>query len=587
MSHSLWIRLSLCSPRMLFCCALLACCAQSSFAQISPGPLSQAHAQLEGLTKCLSCHEVGQQTSNAKCLQCHVALTQRLQSGRGYHARITSATAKGATDKAKLCATCHSDHHGVEFALIRWEKGEANFDHRQAGYVLEGRHAQATCRACHQPKNIQENFAADATVRSAKTFLGLSQNCLSCHGDEHRGQLGKDCARCHDNSGWKPAAKFAHARAQFVLTGRHKQVACAKCHLEKSAQEKVGTETIAAFVQYTGLPFSNCAPCHQDPHRGGLGNACAKCHATEGWNIIRGGAFNHDATDFPLRGQHRNLACEKCHTRGDFKKKLAHQACRDCHQDAHAGQFARRADKGRCESCHTVEGFAPARFTLVEHQRTAFDLTGAHLASPCANCHARQSAGAFAGKLLFVFPQQECAACHPDPHAGQFAAQMKKGGCEVCHAQESWHKTKFNHDKARFALQGTHRTVACEKCHPREEGVLLKAEMRPSVRLPIFANFTANQVTRYRPLHLRCVDCHQDVHRGQFGMGKQARCEKCHQPTHWNELVFVHNRDSGFKLEGAHEKVACEKCHVAKRLKDQTMLVVYKPLAKECASCHR
>ncbi|MEK7727300.1 MAG: hypothetical protein AAB354_02740 [candidate division KSB1 bacterium] len=561
--------------------------AAPALAQISPGPLARAHTQLEGLTKCLSCHEVGHQTSNAKCLRCHVAIAQRLQSSRGFHARITLPTAKGAAEKAKLCATCHSDHHGVEFALIHWENGAANFDHRQTGYVLEGKHAQAQCRDCHQSKNMQEKFAADTTVRRTKTFLGLAENCLSCHGDEHRGQLGKDCTRCHDNSGWKPAAKFAHERAQFVLTGKHKLVACAKCHLEKSVHEKVGTEGVAAFVQYTGLPFSNCTPCHSDPHRGSFGNACAKCHATEGWNIIRGSAFNHDLTDFPLRGKHRNLACEKCHARGDFKKKLAHQVCRDCHEDAHAGQFARRADQGRCESCHSVEGFVPPRFTLAEHQRTAFALTGAHLAAPCGQCHTRQTAGAFAGKLLFVFPQQQCAACHPDPHAGQFAAQMQKGGCEICHRNESWRQTKFDHNTARFALKGAHQAVACAKCHSQENAAAKKAMTLPVVRLPIFANAALDKVARYRPLAFRCADCHSDVHRGQFGGKEQVRCEKCHQSTHWNELLFMHNRDSGFKLEGAHEKVACAKCHSSQKMKDQTMLVIYKPMAKECAACHR
>jgi hypothetical protein len=92
---------------------------------------------------------------------------------------------------------------------------------------------------------------------------------------------------------------------------------------------------------------------------------------------------------------------------------------------------------------------------------------------------------------------------------------------------------------------------------------------------------------RYRPLDSRCADCHQDVHRGQFGKKGAVRCEKCHRSTMWNELLFVHNRDSAFKLDGAHEKVPCAKCHFAMKLKDQTFVVVYKPLRKECAACHR
>lgn len=549
---------------MAWLCAIFAA---PLLAQISPGPLSQAHAQLEGLTKCLSCHEVGQKLSNAKCLKCHTAIDARLQQRRGFH---TTAMAP-----SKTCAVCHSEHNGATYALIHWEKNETSFDHRQSGYFLEGNHARAGCRDCHQSKNLQDKFSNDPTVRPAKTFLGLSQNCLSCHGDEHRGQLGTACERCHDFSGWKPAAKFAHERAQFVLTGKHQSVACAKCHLEKAAREKVGTESVAAFAQYTGLPFSNCTPCHQDPHRGGFGGACAKCHVTEGWKSLRSGSFNHDRTAFPLRGKHVLVKCEKCHRNGDFKKKLAHQACRDCHQDAHAGQFAKRTDQGRCESCHAVEGFVPARFTLAEHQKTAFPLAGAHFAVACSACHTRQSAGPFAGKLLFVFPNQRCQACHQEPHLGQFKARVAKGGCEVCHRNEAWSQTKFDHNAARFALVGAHAKIACSKCHPRE-----------SVAATIRGQKQNASFVRYQPLSFRCVACHHDAHHGQFGNKERVRCEKCHRATAWPELLFEHNRDSAFKLEGAHAKAPCEKCHVAMKTKDQAFVVVYKPLKKECAACH-
>jgi hypothetical protein len=550
-------------------------------AQISPGPLSRAHTQLEGITKCLSCHEAGQRTSNAKCLKCHAAIAQRLQQRRGFHATIM------ARDQSKPCASCHSDHHGLDFALIFWEKGEANFDHRQAGYVLEGKHAQTGCRDCHRPQNIQEKFAKDANVNADKTFLGLAQNCRGCHGDEHRGQLGTACERCHDFTGWKPAAKFSHDRAQFVLTGQHKNVACAKCHPAQAAREKVGTEPIAEFVQYTGLSFSNCVPCHQDPHRGGFGNDCKKCHTTETWKKIPTGAFNHDLTDFPLRGKHVNGACEKCHAGGNFKKKLAHQFCRDCHQDAHAGQFVRRADKGRCESCHQVEGFVPSRFALAEHQKSAFPLLGSHLATPCGVCHFRQQTGKLAGKLLFVFPDQRCAACHQDVHAGQFAARLAKGDCDICHRNEDWHATKFDHNTARFALVGAHQKAACGKCHPSETRSANLMPAAISAQMPPVNRVLPTDFVRYRPRAFRCADCHQDVHRGQFGKKETVSCEKCHQPTLWSELLFVHNRDSSFKLDGAHIKVSCEKCHFPLQLKDQTFLVIYKPLKQECAACHR
>lgn len=549
-------------------------------AQISPGPLARAHAHLEGVTRCLSCHQAGKKSSNDRCLSCHTAIGLRLEQRRGLHAAIMAQEAE------RSCASCHSEHNGRDFALIFWEDGEERFDHRRAGFALEGKHAQVACRDCHQPGNIQEDFAHDATVRPAKTFLGVAQKCARCHGDEHRGQLGAACERCHDFSAWNPAAKFAHTQAQFLLTGRHKEVACAKCHPEKAAAEKVGREKAPVFVQYTGLLFGNCIPCHQDPHRGSFGNECAACHSTEGWRNIRSGSFNHDLTAFPLRGRHTRVACEKCHGSLGFKKRIAHAACRDCHQDAHAGQFAQRADQGKCESCHSVEGFSPALFTLAQHQRASFQLRGAHLATPCGQCHARQTAGALAGKLLFAFPRQSCSACHPDEHAGQFAARMANKGCEVCHVNEDWHQTKFEHNTARFALTGAHRHVPCEKCHPQEKLPERASAAQPAVMLPVFANASSAAFVRYRPLAFQCAECHGDVHRGQFGKSKQARCEKCHQATRWRDLLFVHNRDSAFKLEGAHEKARCQQCHFPRQLKDGAVVVIYKPLQQECAACH-
>jgi hypothetical protein len=189
--------------------------------------------------------------------------------------------------------------------------------------------------------------------------------------------------------------------------------------------------------------------------------------------------------------------------------------------------------------------------------------------------------------LLFVFPDQRCAACHQDVHAGQFAARMAKGGCEICHRNEDWHETKFDHNTARFALVGAHQKAACGKCHPRENISANLMQAASGAQMPPVNRVLPTDFVRYRPLAFRCADCHQDVHRGQFGKKETVRCEKCHQPTLWSELLFVHNRDGSFKLDGAHKKVSCEKCHFPLQLKDQTVLVIYKPLKQECAACHR
>jgi hypothetical protein len=74
--------------------------------------------------------------------------------------------------RGKDCATCHSDHHGRKFDMVRFD--EKKFDHNLAGYKLEGAHAKVDCRECHKP-----DYVDDVNLKKRReTFLGLGQQCL-------------------------------------------------------------------------------------------------------------------------------------------------------------------------------------------------------------------------------------------------------------------------------------------------------------------------------------------------------------------------------------------------------------------------
>jgi hypothetical protein len=115
--------------------------------------------------------------------------------------------------------------------------------------MLEGAHKKQSCRACH--------FNTDPEGKTEQRFSALTANCLQCHKDNHAGQFEvegvNDCSRCHDYEDWK-ARKFDHNTARFVLDGRHKDVACNKCH--KPIQEGE-----LAIVQYKLNEFK-CETCH-------------------------------------------------------------------------------------------------------------------------------------------------------------------------------------------------------------------------------------------------------------------------------------------------------------------------------------
>ena len=82
----------------------------------SPGPLSSAHKQLDGLTSCTKCHEEGGKHSNARCIECHKEIGRRIDEGVGYHAR----------NKNQLCAECHKEGKFPRREWVRITEPELN-----------------------------------------------------------------------------------------------------------------------------------------------------------------------------------------------------------------------------------------------------------------------------------------------------------------------------------------------------------------------------------------------------------------------------------------------------------------------------
>lgn len=528
------------------------------YPQISPGKLAAPHANLEGIRNCTQCHTLGSGPDAEKCMKCHKEIKHFLDRQTGFHFKVFS-------QENKSCFECHSEHNGKKFRLIFWKNGKDNFDHNQTGYILQGKHAQVKCEKCHQPKNIKTDLGGlNKDINLDKTHLGLSQKCSSCHFDEHRGQLSTDCQSCHNFNGWRPAAKFDHNRVKFTLTGKHISVDCKKCHADVKTPRKSPETEKFTTPRFTGLNFQNCTACHKDVHRSKFGTDCQKCHVTTGWQVTNKNKFNHSLTRFPLLGLHQNVNCIKCHTGNKMTTQSKFALCKDCHRDVHQSQFSARADKGRCESCHDVFGFSPARFGMIDHSKTDYPLTGAHFAVPCQSCHIKDRSGL----QIFKFKNKTCNGCHKDIHQGQFASYVTRGGCESCHKTDSWHKTSFEHASTRFPLQGKHAQIQCSECHVKVN------EGRPG------------EYVSYKLKSFECTACHQDIHLGQFTQkNKQADCRKCHKSNSWFDLIFEHNVHSSFIIIGAHKEVTCGECHRQETRNDK-QFIRFKPLAHQCKSCH-
>ncbi len=587
------------------------------YAQISPGDLTKAHAQLEGMLNCTKCHVLGDKVSNEKCLECHKELKSRVDQRKGYHASSQVA--------GKDCFSCHSEHHGRDFNIVRFDI--EHFDHQLTGYKLTGAHLKQTCNACHQDERIE---SADLRKKDY-TYLGLRTDCIACHKDVHRKTLSTDCASCHTTEAFSPASLFDHNKADFALKGKHRELDCKSCHGVTLVEGSL-------YQKFTDIPFSSCASCHEDPHKGSFGAKCTSCHTEDSFADFAGkGTFNHAQTRFPLVGRHRKIDCSACHQMDanpekvfqDYKNKditncitchqdvhenkfgtdcrrchnedsfrklvptasfdhdvtgyplegkhetvdcrkchenkaidpLPHQRCMDCHQDFHQGQFIRAAYKPDCRDCHSVEGFAGSSYTIEQHNQSNFPLSGAHLATPCFACHFKNETWNF--KNI----GQQCSDCHADVHAGQLAENYYPGkSCDRCHSAEAWSQVDFPHETTGFALTGKHLLIACKSCHKEEP---------PSPKTtPIV----------FKGLQTTCISCHPDEHNRQFEMNGITDCLRCHQPEAWKPSRFDH-QTTRFPLDGAHSKVDCQQCHKP-QLVNGKKIVQYKLERFQCADCH-
>ncbi len=453
-------------------------------AQLSPGDLASAHESLEGITNCTKCHVLGEGPSADKCLNCHTVVKQRLDQKKGYHHKVVN-------EDGIACFDCHNDHAGRDFDLIHWPEGKENFDHVQTGFELQGKHATLKCNQCHRADLIRDDLlAVNPNKNLSQTYMGLDTTCLSCHVDEHRGQLGPDCLKCHTNDRFKPVAGFNHDSARFVLTGKHRSVDCAKCHpLQTDPQD--GSAAVATFRRYSNLKFQNCTACHTDKHQSKFGLDCTRCHQTSGWHDVTMTDFDHRTTDFPLVGLHAGLPCVKCHKNDRMSGPIPHGKCADCHDDIHRGQFADRADGGDCIACHSEHGFTPALFAVASHQQTPFTLDGAHLAQPCVACHTKEEASDGTMYTVFDIAHETCTSCHVDPHNNQFSASLPAKECTACHTSTDWHALQFDHDRdTQYKLVGGHKQVSCTGCHKSEQ-------------------IGNRNIIRYRPVAHRCEDCHR------------------------------------------------------------------------------
>ncbi len=556
-------------------------------------PLHGSHGGLE----CTDCHSKGSPTSVEALSDADIAVVWRTCSSchESPHATpFLDALPNPASNQAEDgCVLCHSEKHSRFHGNdVIWEDEW----HQASGFSLTPPHADQSCEECHQKRESKQDFGARYPGRS-------EQECRVCHVDPHQGQfdhepfLQQDCRACHDGLSFKEHGFDVdrHNQESFALTGSHAALACNECH------ELVDTSD-PSTRQFRGTPRS-CEDCHADAHAPAMeGGDCARCHTTKDFQEMAV-EFEHDKwTGFALQQGHANLKCEACHERTTVADATGrtlgrvHQihpgkpeACDGCHADVHAGSFdppLRDAlVEGRigCDRCHQTSTFKQLHAGGFDHQKwTGFGLSGAHQQASCESCHGKDGSSDRLGKVTdrYSGDVHQCATCHSDPHDGDFdsprfpVSVQGRQGCNRCHDDRSFRTSAtgaFDHGFwTSFELVGAHAEAACTSCHPALD--------KPG----------PNGRRLARAVGSSCVDCHSDVHAGQFlDQGKQD-CLRCHDQEIETFAIsdFDHDRLSHFALDATHSRLSCDQCHVKSPTKQGRDAVRYKPLASKCQDCH-
>jgi hypothetical protein len=329
------------------------------------------------------------------------------------------------------CTLCHA---GDDWRTIR---EDFQFDHlAETGTPLNGAHALAECLRCHNDRGPVALFA--------------QRGCAGCHEDVHRGQMGPDCVRCHQENDWRPDGPIAlHAATRLPLVGAHAALQCWACHTGAAVGNFKNTDAqcvschLDDFQATTnpdhvaqGYP-TTCEECHGFVafdqaaifNHAGITDNCASCHLDD---YQRTNDPNHQASGF-------STTCEDCHSsfttwRGAvFSHVGITNGCATCHLgDYQASLNPRHSAAGfsqACETCHasttTWQGarYADHAFPIYSGAHRNFDCTQCHLtntnysAFSCTHCHAhRQSAmnSRHSGVGGYSWQSNACYHCHPN-----------------------------------------------------------------------------------------------------------------------------------------------------------------------------
>jgi hypothetical protein len=341
------------------------------------------------------------------------------------------------------------------------------------------------------------------------------------------------------------------------LGGRKAAFKCLECHTE-IGQRLASHRGLHAFYGIKAELNQECTRCHSE-HNG-------QEFALIKWDLRK---FDHKQTGYALEGKHIGLSCKGCHSPEHIASAERHlikvrdlgrtflgvpSTCVPCHQDPHEGRLG-----PNCLQCHDNNGWKSVTQQF-DHSKTRYPLTGLHAGVACQRCH---TPGPDNKPRYLGLPFGKCSDCHIDPHHQSFAQQS----CQSCHNTGGWKRVStvalnqnFDHAKTKYPLVGKHQQVDCLACH---------------------RNGDFKQPLTFQ----KCMDCHQDEHRGQFAKRTGGpECSACHNLEGFKPSTFglKEHASTAYPLQGKHGSLQCAQCHTP-RGKETLYAIKF----ERCLDCHK
>ena len=194
--------------------------------------------------------------------------------------------------------------------------------------------------------------------------------------------------------------------------------------------------------------------------------------------------------------------------------------------------------------------------------------------SNCTKCHV----------LGEKVTNEKCLDCHSEiknlisEKNGYHASSEVQGkDCFACHSEhhgKSFQLTRFDqehfdHRLTGYQLEGKHGQIECKDCHKPD---FIKQKITQKKEAGTFLG-----------LGIKCLSCHEDYHQHTLS----TECASCHGFDSFKPTAKFDHQSTEFPLQGKHEDVSCEKCHVIEQRDGKKFQQFADVAFDNCTACHK